>query len=82
MIAPTVSLKSVIILRTKVKKELKKMEVDKSPIIDYGDSNGWKITPCLIQECNHTKKEEKLGKCYHRYTCEKCGFTYKVDSGG
>ena len=26
--------------------------------------------------------EAKIGNCYYRYTCPKCGITYSVDSSG
>lgn len=33
-------------------------------------------SPCL-----HRYHEEKIGRCYHSYTCEHCGDSYSIDSG-
>jgi len=33
-------------------------------------------------EKGHKETETKLGNCYHRMTCEICGYTYTVDSSG
>lgn len=32
--------------------------------------------------CEHTYKEERAGRCQHKYTCTKCGAVYAVDSSG
>lgn len=52
------------------------------PCINYGDANGWKETPELIVKCPHQPTRRKISNCYFQYTCEECGYTYKVDSGG
>lgn len=30
--------------------------------------------------CDHDYKSTKLGNCWHRYTCSKCGHSYEIDS--
>lgn len=37
----------------------------------------------LFAECEHEMKHAaKLGNCYNRYTCNKCGYTEDIDSSG
>lgn len=31
--------------------------------------------------CQHDYNETVLGNCYRRYTCQKCGYSFSVDSG-
>lgn len=31
--------------------------------------------------CEHQFTNETIGKCYHRVTCQKCGYSYEYDSG-
>jgi len=31
--------------------------------------------------CQHDMESTNLGRCYNRYTCKKCGYSYSVDSG-
>lgn len=33
------------------------------------------------RKLGHTPKERKLSNCYYEYTCEKCGISWRVDSG-
>jgi len=50
---------------------------------DFGWANGWDKTPRLIQKCRraqHLKKDEHVGRCATQYTCNICGYTYRVDS--
>lgn len=55
-------------------------------IEDYGalnftpkDAEIWKkIEKC--GELSHHPRERRLGRCYNLYTCEKCGFSYRIDS--
>ena len=49
-------------------------------IKSYGYANAWIMTPQVIHNCHHERKSQNIGKCLTRYTCEKCGFTYVVDS--
>lgn len=28
----------------------------------------------------HKRREENIGRCWNRYTCDKCGFSYEIDS--
>lgn len=30
--------------------------------------------------CEHEYAQETLGRCYNKYTCKKCGYSYEVDS--
>lgn len=32
--------------------------------------------------CDHKFNEKNAGHCLHRYTCERCGASYDVDSSG
>ena len=32
--------------------------------------------------CDHQFRGRNTGKCLHEYTCEKCGYSYEVDSSG
>jgi hypothetical protein len=44
-----------------------------------GDAEVWKF----IDRCDklkHRKREENIGRCWNRYTCDKCGFSYEIDS--
>lgn len=31
--------------------------------------------------CEHDYTETVLGRCYRRYNCQKCGYSFSVDSG-
>ena len=31
--------------------------------------------------CSHEMQTTNLGRCYNRYSCAKCGYSYTVDSG-
>jgi hypothetical protein len=33
-------------------------------------------------KCVHEFKEKNIGRCLHRYDCQKCGDSYEVDSSG
>lgn len=36
-----------------------------------------------IRKCSklkHRTKETNIGRCFNRYTCEICGFSYEIDS--
>jgi hypothetical protein len=56
---------------------------------NLGCMNGWQgewaercrkqIAKCRAE--GHERKNEILGRCYCRETCEKCGYTFTVDSG-
>jgi transposase-like protein len=50
------------------------------PLIDLHESNGWQDTPEIVKNCKHIRKVVNIGRCYNQFTCEECGFTYKVDS--
>jgi hypothetical protein len=57
----------------------------KKEIKYLGWANGWYYkdppeVPEIVKNCHHRLKEEKTGRCEHRYTCEICGFYYMVDS--
>ena len=30
--------------------------------------------------CEHSMRGKNLGRCYNEYTCQKCGYYYRVDS--
>lgn len=32
------------------------------------------------EPCEHEYAQETLGRCYNKYTCKKCGYSYEVDS--
>lgn len=40
-----------------------------------------KIDPATGLGCKHTYTERSGGRCYHIYTCTKCGYSYDIDSG-
>lgn len=40
-----------------------------------------KIDPNTGLGCEHTVTGRNAGRCYHIYTCTKCGFSYDIDSG-
>jgi transposase-like protein len=43
------------------------------------DAEVWKA----IKKCDklkHSRKETNIGRCWNRYTCDKCGFSYEIDS--
>lgn len=45
--------------------------------------NGWGFNKANSKNevCIHEMKQtEKLGRCYNRYTCQKCGMTEDIDS--
>ena len=49
-----------------------------------GTANGWSETPEVVVKCRelgHSTVGKTVGRCLTRYTCHKCGYTYKVDSG-
>jgi transposase-like protein len=36
-----------------------------------------------IRKCEklkHSRRETNIGRCFNRYTCDKCGFSYEIDS--
>ncbi len=37
-------------------------------------------TPEIVRDYNMTRTN--LGTCYNQHTCNECGITYRVDSGG
>jgi hypothetical protein len=39
-----------------------------------------KMYSCAI--CDHDFKGIKLGNCWYKMTCSKCGYSYEVDSSG
>lgn len=44
-----------------------------------GNAEVWKaIDKC--GELGHSRKETNIGRCLNRYTCDKCGFSYEIDS--
>ena len=50
---------------------------------DYGYLNGWNNTPEQVKKCReeqHPLKVENIGRCLNKYTCNICGYTYKIDS--
>lgn len=50
---------------------------------DLGFANGWRQVPKEVLQCRiekHSLKFESVGRCLTKYTCEICGYTYKVDS--
>ena len=57
------------------------------PIIYLGEANGWKQRPEAFEShcktCDYGDyKIERIGYCYRRYTCQKCGIQYNADSSG
>jgi len=54
-------------------------------IIYLGEANGWKQRPEAFEShcetCTFSDYQiVRLGRCYHRYTCQKCGIQYTADS--
>ena len=53
---------------------------------DLGCMNGWSVRNpnwFIIYTCHgkgHVMKDKELGKCYHEYKCEICGFRFTKDS--
>lgn len=47
------------------------------------DPGATRMTPLMIVElgCDHAMRQTNLGRCYNRYDCTKCSYTYTVDSG-
>lgn len=55
------------------------------PYSDEGVDRGYGWVPRFFRfkaGCDHEYESEKLGNCYHRYTCKKCGHSYTIDSSG
>ena len=56
------------------------------PIRGLGYANGWKPDgpqQAIVDRCRelgHKTTEERLRMHNYRYTCEKCGYRYQVDS--
>jgi len=52
---------------------------------DLGYANGWtKKVPDVVQACKkklHQVEQKTVGRCLTKYTCEKCNYTYMIDSG-
>jgi hypothetical protein len=48
-------------------------------IPQFGIGNSLAVT--ADYGCVHKMERTNLGRCYNRYTCEKCGYSYEVDSG-
>jgi len=44
---------------------------------------GWKTSVAVSADygCSHSMKRTNLGRCYNKYACEKCDYSYTVDSG-
>lgn len=40
-----------------------------------------KIDPTTGRGCHHKYTSQTIGRCYHRYTCTKCGSQHDIDSG-
>jgi len=66
-------------------KEAAEFEKEKKPI-GLGYANGWKPDgpqQAIVDRCRelgHKTTEERLRMHNYRYTCEKCGYRYQVDS--
>ena len=45
----------------------------------WGDPDGKYVS--IEMGCAHEFKQQQLGNCYYSYTCTKCDYVYKVDSG-
>lgn len=48
-------------------------------IPQFGCGNSLAVTADF--GCAHEMERFALGRCYNRYTCKKCGYSYEVDSG-
>jgi len=51
--------------------------------ISLGYANGWARIPEVVIKCGelgHSRKQETIGRCLTRYSCDECGYEYKVDS--
>lgn len=48
-------------------------------IPQFGCGNSLAVTADF--GCSHEMERFGLGRCYNRYTCKKCGYSYEVDSG-
>ena len=44
---------------------------------------GWETALAVTADygCSHSMKRTNLGRCYNRYDCDKCDYSYTVDSG-
>lgn len=41
------------------------------------------VTPiCYLIGCDHSFEYTTIGRCLHRLTCRKCGYSYEEDSSG
>ena len=53
----------------------------RSEYTNLGYANGWRKTPDIVNNCNHEKSYEDVGRCLSKTTCHICKWFYKVDSG-
>ncbi len=61
-------------------------------IRDLGWVNGWSKTPEIVQSCRDLREEyvdddhalelSGVNRGVQRVTCDTCGYTYQIDSGG
>ena len=50
---------------------------------DYGLANGWSEPPLQVKQCHsalHTVTKKGVGKCLTEIRCDKCKYTYQIDS--
>ncbi len=50
--------------------------------IAFGLSREFKDRCIFFQKCQHDLKETRLGNCWHKHTCTKCGYSCEIDSSG
>ncbi len=67
-------------LKRKPKPKVIEKKADK--IVHLGCMNGWDFTPEIVNNCKHKVEINNESKSLTIYTCDICGFTYSVDSGG
>lgn len=47
----------------------------------YGKPTGQSFLRDDGTPCTHEYTTTNLGRCYNRYTCKHCGYSYSIDSG-
>jgi hypothetical protein len=55
---------------------------DKTGVAMSADWWAGKLRFFKFAVCLHDFTGEKLGNCYYRHTCKKCGYSHTVDSSG
>jgi len=50
---------------------------------NLGLANSWgENIPQVVKDCKHDLDVKNLGNCLNEFSCEVCGYRYRVDSSG